>query len=243
MTLYRKITIFLFLLLGSLYFSSIFSKSNNIFFTVYIGELSYLEPINNSLYPYEYPFTEKGLELYTSYDPNFDDPRQKNDCAKESIPAHLLTEAVAKLEFKKDGENILMLLERDDAIRVIHMNVDKVNENISPSLLGYSTGEWRNGSLIIKTSHLLGGVIFAQRSYPISSNAIVTEKYTPNANTNDLKMYLEIFDPSNYTDIIAIERNWAWRPDSQIYPWNCINLGSREDPLDLERLRDMLQGL
>ena len=207
---------------------------------VYVGELAFIEPVSESR-PYVYPFTPHGRQEYEKYDPDFDDPRQSDDCALEAMPAHLLTEAVAKMEFLADEGGILMRLERDDAVRTIHMQSKPAPANQQSSLLGYSRGFWEGTALVIETTHLLNGVIFAQRAFPMSGEAHILERYQRNTETKDLQMELVVYDPINYTKPITMQRKWVWRPDEQIYPWECVHLGSRDEPLDLDALRRQLE--
>ena len=209
---------------------------------VYIGELAFIEPISQGG-PYVYPFTPEGELRFRGYDPNFDDPKQLDDCEPDAMPAYLLTDVVANMELSGDGKNILMRFERDNAVRVIHMEDSPAPTSQENTRLGYSKGRWKDNVLTIETTHLLDGVIFAQRAYPMSTAVRISERYWRKPGERNLQMDLVVHDPIHYTESVTMEREWVWRPDEQIHPWECVHLGSRDEPLDLDTLRRKLEQL
>jgi len=109
--------------------------------------------------------------------------------------------------------------------------------------LGYSTGRWSDGVLTVETTHLMDGVLFTNRGYPVSVDASLTERYWREAGSNDLQMELVIDDPVNYTQPVQLTRVWNWAPEEQVLPWNCVSLGPRDSEPDIDELRRLLRDL
>lgn len=202
----------------------------------YVGELTIVEPEN-------YFLTSQGTHTFNNYDPNYGDPRQWDDCEPEGVPAILLTPAVATLDISAGNQTIQLHYERDDAVRTVYMHDPPLN-NSEKSVLGFSQGHWENNVLIVKTSNLNGGVIIAQTSYPLSTNAIVIERYWQENRNADLLMEITIEDVENYTKPITIKRKWIRSPNAPRHPWECVSLGPRHsESLDIETIRQQLEAL
>ena len=203
----------------------------------YVGELSIAEP-------QEYVLTEQGQRAFDLYDPDYGDPRQWDDCKPEGIPAILLTLGVATVDLVPVDGSVEMRYERDDAVRVIHMDDAEPPPDQPHTVLGYSRGRWDGDVFIIETSHLSGGVVIAQTSYPMSEDAFVVERYWREPGENDLQMEVTVDDPVNYAQLVTIGREWVWSPDAPKHPWDCVSLGPRHtDDLDIDELRRRLEEL
>ena len=50
-------------------------------------------------------------------------------------------------------------------------------------------------------------------------------------------------DPVNYTETFTFGRRFVWAPDEAIRPWNCVDLGVKDMPPDLDELTRMLEEL
>ena len=207
------------------------------FFGRYVGALTVVEPDT-------YLLTAEGQRAYDNYDPDYGDPRQWDDCEPEGIPALLLTIGVATVDLAPVDGTVEMRFERDDAVRTIHMNSGPPPPDQLHTVLGYSRGRWVGDVFTIETSHLTGGVIIAQTSYPMSRNALVVERYWREPGQNDLRMEVTVDDPVNYERPVKIGREWVWSPDAPKHPWNCVSLGPRHaDELDIDALRRRLEEL
>ena len=203
----------------------------------YVGELGIAEPA-------EYVLTEQGQLAFDNYDPDYGDPRQWDDCEPEGIPAILLTLGVATVDFVQMDGTVEMRYERDDAVRVIHMDGAEPAPDQPQTVLGYSRGRWDGDVFVIETSHLAAGVVIAQTSYPMSENAFVVERYWRAPGENDLQMEVTVEDPANYAQPVTIGREWVFSPDAPKHPWNCVSLGPRHtDDLDIDELRRRLEAL
>lgn len=207
------------------------------FFGRYVGELNIAEPE-------EYRLTEQGQRAYDNYDPDYGDPRQWDDCEPEGIPAILLTSGVATVDLIEVGGTVEMHYERDDAVRVVHMDGTEPPPDHAHAALGFSRGRWDGNVFVIETTHLTGGVVIAQTSYPMSQDARVQERYWREPGESNLQMEVTVQDPVNYGQPVTIGRVWVWSPDAPKHPWNCVSLGPRHtDELDIDELRRRLEAL
>ena len=203
----------------------------------YVGELNIAEPA-------EYALTEQGREAFDNYDPDYGDPRQWDDCEPEGVPAILLTPGVATVDFLQANGAVEMHYERDDAVRVIHLDGAALPPDLIHTALGHSRGRWDGGAFVIETTHLTGGVIIAQTSYPMSGDARVEERYWREPGESNLRMEVTVDDPVNYAQPVTIGRVWVWSADAPKHPWNCVSLGPRHtDELDIDELRRRLEAL
>ena len=207
------------------------------FFGRYVGELNISEPA-------EYVLTDQGQRAYDNYDPDYGDPRQWDDCEPEGIPAILLTSGVATVDLLEVDGAVEMHYERDDAVRVIHTDGSEPPPDHPHTALGYSRSRWDGDVLVIQTTHLTGGVVIAQTSYPMSRDARVEERYWREPGESDMRMEVTVEDPVNYGQPVTIGRVWVWSPDAPKHPWNCVSLGPRHtDELDIDELRRRLEAL
>ena len=192
--------------------------------------------------PDVYPFTPQGRRLHDAYDPLTGDPRQYDDCAEESIPAVLWAGTVSNMQVIQGDGTLELHYEHGGAERTIHMGTAAPPAGAPHSSLGYSVGRWEGGALVIETTHLLDGVVFTNRGYPLSPQTRITERYARDAE-NDLHMALTVEDPVNYTEPFELGREWIWSPDDQIIPWNCVSLGGRDGEPDIDEIRRILNAL
>ncbi len=200
---------------------------------IYAGARTIIEPD-------VYPFTAKGERAHSAYDPLVGDPRQADDCAPESMPAILWSGTVNTMQIVLEGETIVMRFEHGGTVRSIHMASTTPPTDQPHTELGYSMGQWSGDMLTVETTHLMDGVVFTSRGYPVSREARITERYWREAGENDLQMDLLIDDPVNYMRPVKLAREWIWSPDEQVRPWNCVNLGPRDSEPDIDELRRLL---
>ena len=206
----------------------------------------YAPPIFQSMPPVVepdvYPFTPDAAEFFASYDPVTQDARSQDDCAAEKVPGVLWDNG--HMEFLRGEQGaILMRFERLGTTRTIHMDGADPPAGSPNTDLGYSAGRWEDGVLIIETTLTAGGVLRNLRGHRVSENARLTERYWREPGQMNLKMELLVEDPVNYTESVTLGREWVWAPEEELQPWNCVSLGPKDTPPDLDELTRMLEGL
>ena len=132
--------------------------------------------------------------------------------------------------------------ERGGIVRPIVMDGTPPAADQPNTRLGYSVGRWEGDVLIIETTHISGGIV-SGNARPLSPDGRVTERYWREPGSNDLQMDLEIDDPVNYTEAFKVGRVFIWAPDEEIRPWECVRLGPKDAPADLDELTRMLEEL
>ncbi len=192
--------------------------------------------------PDVYPFTPEAERAFNAYDPLVEAANQTDDCTQETMPGILWSNSPMQIG-KEDGR-IVMRYERGNTTRSIPIDGAPPAPDQPHSALGYSVGRWSGAVLTIETSHMLGGVIRNNRGYPISRDARIRERYWREPGANDLQMELLVDDPTNYTEILKLGREWIWSPDDELQTWVCTSLGPRDsEPPDIDELARMLEEL
>lgn len=192
--------------------------------------------------PETYALTAEAERALSAYDPFAGDPSQY-DCLMENMPQVILW-GTSIVEITQRADSILMQIERGATTRTIHMDGSAPAQDQAHTPLGHSVGHWEGGVLTIVTTHLDGGILFADSGHPISSQGRTTERYWRDPGEQSLHMELTVEDPVNYTEPVVIEREWIWSPEEQVHPYNCFSLELDESgPVDMEELKRRLNQL
>jgi hypothetical protein len=160
-----------------------------------------------------YPLTERGKELQAQWDPK---SAALDDCSKKAMP--LLMISPFPIEFVRDGEDISIRFEEDDAVRRIHMGASTPPGE--HTLLGHSTGKWENGSLVVTTSHLVAE-LFDPDGVRQSANIKIVERFMPAADGSRMDYRITVTDPEIFTESFDLTRYFVWRPELQVHAYDC----------------------
>ena len=202
---------------------------------VYVGVRAFQKPD-------VYPFTAEGERALSAHDPLVGDP-SRYDCVLEDMPRVLLW-GVTVMQIAHEDGRIEMSVERGDTVRSIHMDGTAPPADQPHTEVGHSVGHWVGDVLTVETTHLAGGVMFADEGHPVSRQTRITERYWRNPGENDLQMELVIHDSVNYTQPVRFEREWIWTPDERVHPYNCFSLELDEsEPVDIDELKRRLEQL
>ena len=200
---------------------------------IYAGSRTVVEPE-------AFAFTAEGQRAFDGYD-RLEDLRRYDDCAPESLTAILLSGLIATMEIAPEDDRIVIRFERGDTVRSIDLTGTPPPADEPNTRVGYSTGRWEAGALLVETTRMTAGLMLQNRGYAISDQARITERYWRNPGEGDLQMELVVEDPVNYTEPLTFGREWAWSPEEEVRAWNCIPLGTRDsEPVDIDALRQRL---
>ena len=166
----------------------------------------------------EYPLTESAAAALAAFDPLVDNPI--GDCTPKGMP--WIMHQPYPVAFTRDGDDILFLIEEYDLVRRIHMNPDAVTEDVSATLLGYSTGSWDGDDLIVET-HSADWYHFNAGGIPQSSQARFQEQFSPSDDGADLDYTITVTDPETFTAPVTMNKQWVWRPGETVKPYECTN--------------------
>ena len=179
------------------------------------------ESINRNYDLNKYPMTAVAKQALAGFDPATDNPT--NNCAVKGMP--LIMEQPLPMEIVQQGENIILRLEEYDLIRTVHMDRDAAPENQEYSVLGYSVGHWEGETLAVTTTHI-NYPWFNQAGIPLSTEAMITERFTAIEDGSLMRYEMLITDPVNFTEPVALSKNWLHVAGLEILPFECEEAGS-----------------
>ena len=162
----------------------------------------------------QFPLTETGRASRAEWDPA-EDPALR--CIPPGLPTAM--DNPYPIEFRDQGDTIILLLEEWDGIRTIHMNDAGSREQTQPRM-GYSVGRWDGDTLIVETTDI-GWRYIDDLGTPQSEDAVVAERFTLSPDGTSLAWEARITDPVNFTDPVVMEGVWVWVPGHEIKPFNC----------------------
>jgi len=209
------------------------------FYGVYVAPIYVAVPEVSQ--PDVFPFTAEGERAHDEYDVFSAAPNQADDCAAESMPGVLWSGD--PMEILQEDGRLVFHYERRNTVRTIHMDGAPPPEDEPHTGLGFSVGRWEGDELWIETTHMRGGVIRANRPWPISPEGRVTERYWREPGGDTLHMELLVDDPLNYTATVTFGREWVFSPEDEVLPWECVSLGPRDSEPDIDELARMLEEL
>ena len=178
--------------------------------------LLFPEDVNPSFDFGLYPLTAAARSAVEAFDPVADSPIL--NCVSKGMPT--IMEQPYPMRFFLQGQNIILHLEEFDTFRTIHMAPSATADGQPGSKLGYSTGRWEEGSLIVTTRHANWGY-FDVVGIPLSENPEIVERFTLNDNGARLDYTLTVTDPGTFTEPVTLSKFWAWYPEITVEPFEC----------------------
>ena len=163
-----------------------------------------------------YPLTAAGQAGLAKWNPR-DNILLK--CGTKGTP--LIMISPLPMEFRKQGDKIVMRLEEYDTVRTIHLNP----KDVAPSkhtLFGYSRGRWEGATLVVETDHIAAGY-FDHLGTPQSDQIKTVERFIPNADYSRLDYTLTTTDPANFTRTFELKRYFVWKPENSVHPYECLD--------------------
>jgi hypothetical protein len=171
-----------------------------------------------------YPLTAAARAALEAFDFARDDPTK--DCAPKGMPT--IMEQPYPMEIVDRGATIELLIEEYDTRRVVHMREPGIAAAASavPSPLGYSTGRFEGTALVVTTTRSSWGH-FDSVGIPLSSAAVMVERFAPSADGARLDYTLTVTDPDNFTMPVELAKTWIWRPEVTRGAYECRSAGGR----------------
>lgn len=158
------------------------------------------------------PLTSAARAAFEAFDPIADDPVLR--CVKPGMPEALSYIGPHPIEFlERDDGDIVLRIESDDNVRIIHMGEDADPEGQPPSPLGYSVGRWEGDDLIVTTTRInwpyfkVHGLVAA----PQSEDVEIVERFVLDRDAGELSWGFTANDPSTFTEPVTAERYHVWR--------------------------------
>jgi hypothetical protein len=147
------------------------------------------------------PYTEQAVARRRE----FDRVAAAKRCTPEGMPRIVMT--LFPYEFVDRGSELLMRTEIYDTERVIHMDRTAPPPGEPHSVLGYSVGAWRDGVLVINTSHV-NWPYFDQDGTPISEDVQIMERYRLSDDQTRLDVEITVTDPGTFKEPAVVKNAW-----------------------------------
>jgi hypothetical protein len=171
------------------------------------------DPVSFPMFKGGYPLTENGKRLLEQWDPS---SAALNDCTTKAMPLLMITPL--PLEFVRDGADIVIRFEEDDAVRRIYMG--SATPPSEHEFLGHSRGRWQGDTLVVETTHLQAG-LFDPAGVQQSEKIRLVERFTPEINGTRLDYRITIEDPDMFTEAFDLSRYFVWRPELLVNEYDC----------------------
>lgn len=161
-----------------------------------------------------YPVTDAAKAVQAKWDPQVD---VDTGCRPKGMPR--VMDSAWPFEFVDEGGQIRLLIEEFDLVRIIHMT--DAEPEVEPTLLGYSTGRWEDGDLLVRTSHF-DAYYFGAAGIRLTTDAVLQERFSLSADERRLDYEMIITDPATFTQPVTQRSAWDWRPGEAVKPYDCI---------------------
>lgn len=162
-----------------------------------------------------YPINAATAKAKESWDPL---APERFECWDKGMPYIMITPH--PFQFVRDGDDILMQFEEDDAVRRIHMAQNDATRPEETFHLGYSTGKWEGGTLVVETTNV-SAPKFDDAGTPQSENTHLIERFTLAEDEARLDYSISITDLDTFTQPFELTRFWAWVPGRAVGEWKC----------------------
>ena len=154
------------------------------------------------------PFQESAIAARESWD-MFDNFATR--CEPEGMP-RIMTNP-HPFEFIDHRDQITLRTEFYDIERTIHLNRSESPPNEPASRLGYSVGEWQEGTLVVRTSRI-NWPFFDTIGTPQSEAVEIVERFTVSNDQSRLDFQITVTDSQTFTEPATIEGYWLALGDS-----------------------------
>ena len=164
------------------------------------------------------PLTDEALAQRTTFDVIRDNPYA--NCAEVGMPRAMFN--AWPIEFVDDGDRILIQLEAWGQTRTIHLNADGLSEEMVPTPLGHSVGEWEDGALVVHTTGIDYDYFDTGDGTPQSSNMEVRERFSLSEDEMQLSYEVVATDPETFTRPVTGSNTWEWTPAYELTLHECV---------------------
>ena len=165
--------------------------------------------------PGEYPVTAEAAAAASDWNDLEDNPILR--CEPPGMPP--LMGNPYPMEFVDRGNVIELRFEEFDAVREIHLNGD-VPAGHPASPMGYSTGRWEDGALVVSTTRI-NWPYFNRLGIRQTESVQVRERFQLADGDETLLYELTVTDPGTLTEPYVWNGRWIWRPGEVVNRYDC----------------------
>ena len=169
--------------------------------------------------PFEAQLTAAGRAAQARYNQITDDPTL--NCNPASPWRAWAGSPGSPIRFERLGDRIEIRFEWMDVVREVHLNANAHPAEAPPTPLGHSIGRLDGDSLIVETTAFSTGVLLPHPGVPMSPDARLTERISPDDATGQLRVAWQLDDPTFYSSPLV--GDFIFEPtDIQIEPFDCV---------------------
>ena len=170
------------------------------------------------------PLTAAARFAREAYDPTRDDPLL--DCTPPGMPRLISRAGGHPLRFVMRDENIILQNEYFGIERLIRMDGNPAPSGLEASPLGYSSGRWEDGDLVITTTNIDWPFfqLYGLEGIPQSSAVEISERFSLDETRNELRYSITVSDPATFTQTLTAEDYiwFRWEPGLDFLPYECV---------------------
>ncbi len=175
-----------------------------------------IDGTGRTLWLTDYPLTDFARNTQSNWNPVTDNPYIN---CQNGMPA--MMDLATPMEFVRKGNDIILNLEEQDAVRQIRMAPNSIDDNGAAGPYGHSIGRWDGTTLEVTTTNI-DWPWFDQAGIPQSAQLQLVERFSPSADGLILRYSVTATDPVIFTESVVLDRAWVWDPTERLRPYNCI---------------------
>jgi len=145
------------------------------------------------------PLTPAARVARDAYDLTRDDPLL--ECTPPGLPRVMSRAGGHPFRFAMSNDDIILQNEFFSLDRLIHMDDSSAPAGFEPTPLGYSTGRWENGDLVVTTTNIDWPYfqLYGLEGVPQSLAVELVERFSLDETTNELRYSITVTDPATFT--------------------------------------------
>jgi hypothetical protein len=144
------------------------------------------------------------------------EPRGVADCSSKDLWSEMGAPYPMQIVDNKDG-TITIHEEQNDTIRPVFMNIEHKDPGTVKNNLGYSTGRFVGGTLMVTTT-------FEGSNSPIQMH----ETFTLSGDRNHLNYTQTLINPESNELPTVGAKWWEFQPNSYVQPYDCVSTEEAE---------------
>ena len=141
-----------------------------------------------------FDLTETGRKITASFEP--EDAPQIRCAGYGLVNTFVFSNIIYDVEILQNDDQ-LTILYGADYVRRIYMDGREFPENRQNTYMGFSRGEWKGDTLVVKTTNIAPSFLRTGHGHPISENAYTVEHYSL-SDDGQLRAEMWVFDQGNY---------------------------------------------
>ncbi len=168
------------------------------------------------LQPPAVPFTGAAKVLFDQFDKRTRDSSAY--CMPFGTPRNVLGTAAYPLEIIQQPKRITMLFSPLNDVRKIYMDGRPHPQDVIPTWMGHSVGQWDADALVVDTVSMTGESILNDSGLPHSEQMQVSERFSllNDRGMKFLQVEIKITDPQFYSQPLHATRYFRWAPDAPL---------------------------